>query len=68
MFLIQNPHPPPRAKKEGWSGLELTDTLTLKALGGVPPVRFLLITSEIGSFSTGNFVTFPDVKCRMRTK
>ena len=35
---------------------------------GVPPVRFLLLTSEVESFSTGNFVTFPDIKCRIRKK
>ena len=48
--------------------------LTLKALGGVfhpppPPVRFLADkTSEVESFSTRNFVTFPNIKCRIRTK
>ena len=40
----------------------------LKGTGGGsvfhPLVRFLLITSEIESFST-NFVTFPDIKCRI---
>ena len=38
--------------------------LILKALG----VFSLLITSKIESFSTKNFVTFPNIKCRIRTK
>ena len=33
---------------------------------GAPPVRFL--TSEVESFSTRNVMTFPDIKCRIRTK
>ena len=34
-----------------------------------PPYEvFLLITFEVESFSTGNFVTFPNIKCRIRTK
>ena len=36
--------------------------LTLTAL------RFSLITSEIESFSTRNFVTFPDIICGIKTK
>ena len=52
--------------------LQLAVPLTLKALGsGVcfpPPVRFWLITSEVESFSTRNFVTFPNNKCRIRKK
>ena len=49
-----------------------SEALTLKALeGGVfctPCKVFLLITSEVESFFTGNFVTFPNIKCRIRTK
>ena len=38
--------------------------------GGVfhPHEVFWLITSEVESFSTKNFVTFPDIKCRIRKK
>ena len=54
----------------GWA--TLGDCLTLKPLGGgvfnPPPVIFWLIISEVESFSTGNFVTFPDIKCRIKTK
>ena len=46
--------------------------ITLKALaeGGVstPVTGFLLITSEVESSSTEKFVTFPDIKCRIKTK
>ena len=47
--------------------------LTLKALGGGgvfhPPMwGFWLITSEVESFSTGNFAAFPNFKRRIRKK
>ena len=46
--------------------------LTLTALGVVfhplPLEVFWLITSEIESFSTRNFVSFPNIKYRIRTK
>ena len=38
--------------------------LTIKARGGGG--GFLLITSEVESFSTRNFVTFPNIKGRIR--
>ena len=31
-----------------------------------PPLGFRLITSEVEGFSTRNFVTFPNIKCRIR--
>ena len=43
--------------------------LNPKSSGGVfhpSPVRFWLMTSEVESFSTRIFVTFPDIKCRIR--
>ena len=33
-----------------------------------PTLGFLLITSKLESFSTENFVTFPNIKCTIRTK
>ena len=38
--------------------------------GGVfhPPSGFWLITSEVESFSTRNFVTFSNTKCKIRTE
>ena len=33
-----------------------------------PPRGFWLINSEVESFFTRNFVTFPNIKCRIRTK
>ena len=32
------------------------------------PRGFWLMTSEVESFSTRDFVTFPNIKCRIRTK
>ena len=34
----------------------------------LPWWNFCLITFEVDSFSTRNFVTFPNIKCRIRTK
>ena len=33
-----------------------------------PPLGFLLITPEVEIFSTRNFVTFPNIKCKIRAK
>ena len=43
-----------------------TATIDPKSTEGVPlpSMRFLLTTSEVENFSTGPFVTFPNIKCR----
>ena len=43
-------------------------SLTLRALGEGGIFQSPMSFSDVQSFSTGNFVAFPDIKCRVRTK